>query len=93
MRAIFSTLLLICVSLSVSAHIDTTNGFTAPAKVSGNARDLAIYLCDGVYSDSMKANLVFNWITHNIEFDIKGAKDPNRSPAVVSDVLKNKKAV
>lgn len=93
MRVIYSTLLLICVSLSVCAHIDTTNGFTAPAKVSGNARDLAIYLCDGVYSDSLKANLVFNWITHNIEFDIKAAKDPNRPPAVVSDVLKNRKAV
>ncbi len=73
--------------------MDTTNGFTAPAKVTGNARDLAIYLCDGVYSDTLKANLIYNWITHNIEYDIKSAKDPNRPPAVVQDVLKNKKAV
>lgn len=93
MRAILSTLLLISACFSGSAQTDTTNGFTAPAKVSGNARDLAIYLCDGVYSDTLKANLIFNWITHNIEFDIKAAKDPNRPRAVVSDVLKNKKAV
>lgn len=93
MKSFFTALLLIGVCLSGFAQVDTTNGFTAPAKVSGNVRDLAMYLCDGVYSDSLKANLIFNWITHNIEFDIKAAKDPNRPPAVVSDVLKNKKAV
>lgn len=93
MRAIFVTLSLICVFVSGFAQTDTTNGFIAPAKVSGNARDLALYLCDGVYSDSLKANLIFNWITHNIEFDIKAAKEPNRPPVVVADVLKNKKAV
>ncbi len=93
MKPLFTTLLLICACFLGFAHVDTTNGFTAPAKVSGNVRDLATYLCDGVYSDSLKANLIFNWITHNIEFDIKAAKDPNRPPVVVTDVLKNRRAV
>ncbi len=93
MRVLFYSLSFLCFSLPAVAQMDTTNGFTAPAKVSGNVRDLATYLCDGVYSDTLKANLIFNWITHNIEFDIKAAKDPNRPPVVVADVLKNKKAV
>lgn len=93
MKALYFTLSFICVCLAGMAQTDTTNGFTAPANVSGNARDLAIYLCEGAYSDTLKANLIFNWITHNIEFDIKAAKDPDRPPVVVSDVLKNRKAV
>lgn len=93
MKVLYSTLSLICVCLLGFAQTDTTNGFTAPAKVSGNARDLAMYLCDGIYSDTQKANLIFNWITHNIELDIKAAKDPDRPPVVVADVLKNRKAV
>lgn len=93
MKALYFTLSFFCVCLAGMAQTDTTNGFTAPAKVSGNARDLAIYLCEGAYSDTLKANLIFNWITHNIEFDIKAAKDPDRPPVVVSDVLKNRKAV
>ena len=80
----------------ISAHaiaVDTTNGFTAPAKVSGDARQLAQYLCEDVYSDTLKANMIFNWITHNIAYDIKSAKDPDRNPSVVQTVLKDKKAV
>ncbi|MCB0696483.1 MAG: hypothetical protein KDC07_03915 [Chitinophagaceae bacterium] len=79
-----------------SAHaiaVDTTNGCTAPAKVSGDARTLAQYLCDAMLSDSMKANMIYNWITHNIEYDIKGAKDPERAPSTVQSVLRDKKAV
>lgn len=93
MKTILPALFFLCFGLPAEAQTDTTKGFAAPAKVTGNARDLAMYLCDGVYSDTLKANLIYNWITHNIEYDIKAAKDPDRPPAAVQDVLKNKKAV
>lgn len=94
MRHVFVTLALCWAFLSTNATaVDTTNGFTAPAKVAENVSELTQYLCDGMYSDSLKANLIFNWITHNIAYDIKGAKDPDRPQSIVNDILKDKKAV
>ncbi|MCB0698415.1 MAG: hypothetical protein H6551_11955 [Chitinophagales bacterium] len=78
-------------TLIASAQTDTTNGFTAPANVSNNVQELADYLCESLSSDKDKANIIFNWVTHNISFDIKAAKDPERTPKSAQDVLKNKK--
>lgn len=94
MKHVFFALSLLLISLSASAiATDTTSGKTAPAKVSGNVNDLTAYLCDGIFSDTAKANLIYNWITHNIAYDIKAAKDPDRPPPVLQDILKDKKAV
>lgn len=71
---------------------DTTNGKTAPAKVAGEVQTLVNYLCDMMAADTVKANMVYNWITANIEYDIKAAKDPDRPAPVIADILKDKKA-
>lgn len=71
---------------------DTTGGKTAPAKVSGEVQTLVNYLCDMMAADTVKANMVYNWITSNIEYDIKAAKDPDRPAPVIADILKDKKA-
>lgn len=71
---------------------DTTGGKSAPAKVSGDVQTLVNYLCDAMAEDTVKANLIYNWITSNIAYDIKAAKDPDRGAPVVQDILKDKKA-
>lgn len=75
------------------ASIDTTSGFSAPNSVSGNVIDLTTYLCEGLFSDTAKANMIFNWITHNIEYDIKAAKDPDRDSPNIQEILKGKKTI
>lgn len=92
MKYLLFTLPLSVIAFTAFAFRDTTNGFSAPADVSGNAHKLAWYLCDEVTGDTQKANLIYNWITHNIAFDIKANKDPNRPAPVVQKILAEKKA-
>lgn len=83
-------LLSITSSLSICAQVDTTRGFEAPSDVTEDVQDLANYLTDGLSSDKEKANVLFNWVTHNISFDIKAAKDPEYDGKEAADVLKSK---
>lgn len=91
MKGLFYTLSVLFFYNSVMAQVDTTNGFTAPDKVSGSVTGLSQYLCEGLVSDTAKANMIFNWITHNIEYDIKAAKDPYRKEPTAQQVLKSRK--
>lgn len=93
MPRVFLLLLILCASTPLFAQTDSLPGTSAPTKVSGNVSDLAWYLCDGVIGDTAKAYRLYNWVTHNIAFDIKASKDPDREPANVQNVLKDKKAV
>lgn len=93
MARVFIILLSIFLSYKAGATaVDTTNGRTAAAKVSGDVQLLVNYLCDPMASDTAKANIIYNWITHNIAYDIKGAKDPDKPAADVVTILKEKKA-
>lgn len=93
MRIVFLTLLLLIGCFNAKAiATDTTGGITAPAKVSGDVQSLVNYLCDAMAVDTVKANLIYNWITHNIAFDIKAGKDPDRGEPNIALILKDKKA-
>src|SRR5438874_1414392 len=90
----FIILLIVSFSASGTIKVDTTIGLTAPASVCGHYQDLAHYLCDDIPGDQAKANAIFNWITHNIKYDIKGIRDLNRDPdKIVERALKRRKAI
>ena len=80
--------------LTVSAQTDTTIGITAPKDQCGDYKDLAHYLCDAEATEQAKANAIYNWITHNIKYDVvalkKGKPDKDKK---AEKALKNRKAV
>lgn len=91
---IFLFLFLSCFSAFGTIKVDTTIGLTAPGSVCGHYQDLAHYLCDDLQGDQAKANAIFNWITHNIKYDIKGMRDINRDPdKIIGNALKRRKAI
>lgn len=93
MTRVLIILLSILVSYKAGAvAVDTTSGKTAPTKVSGDVQALVDYLCDPMSSDTTKANIIYNWITHNIAYDIKSAKNPDRPTPDALTILKEKKA-
>ncbi len=65
------TVLLMFFSFAAHAQIDTTIGTKAPKKVSKNYKLLAHYICDSLDTDYQKANGIYNWVTHNIAYDVK----------------------
>ncbi|MES2704172.1 MAG: transglutaminase-like domain-containing protein [Bacteroidota bacterium] len=84
----------IFISISSFAVVDTTVGLTAPGNVCGHFQDLSHYLCDGLDGDEAKANAVYNWITHNIKYDIQGMQNIDRDPdKIVEKALKERKAI
>jgi hypothetical protein len=62
--------LLFCAHLAI-AQVDTTIGLTAPGSVTGNYKELTHFLCDDLPGEKQKANAIYNWITHNISYDVK----------------------
>lgn len=74
-------------------EVDTITGRTAPANVSKDYKTLTHYLCDGVSSDKQKANIIYNWVTSNIDFDMEKDKDPNKDIPKVEDIINSKKTV
>lgn len=80
-------------SITAFAGIDTLTGNTAPRSASRNYSTLAHHLCDGLQGDEAKANAVYNWITHNIKYDIKTVQKNNIKYPKVAKVLKTRKAV
>jgi hypothetical protein len=54
------------------AQTDTAIGVSAPDEVSGDITKLAHYLCGSLDGDRLKANAIYNWVTHNIEYDPYG---------------------
>ncbi len=79
--------------IAVHAQVDTTNGFTAPGNVSKDYQKLTHYLCDNAESDQQKANLIYNWITHNIKLDVKNQRNVKKQNPTVKEVLGSKKTV
>ncbi len=79
--------------MQATAQVDTTNGFEAPADVSKDVQELATYLTEGLSSDKEKANVLFNWVTHNISYDVKAAKDPEYKYEDANEVLKSRDGI
>jgi len=81
-------------SFSTAAQIDTTTGISAPKDASRNYKDLAHYLCDAQSSEQAKANAIYNWITHNIKYDVAALQSGKLvSEKQAEHALKNHKAV
>jgi len=82
-----------CLLLSIALHaqVDTTIGITAPRGETHDYKALSHYLCDGVSGDQAKANAIYNWITHNIKYDIKGMSSLKQEK--VKKVLKDRQGV
>lgn len=92
----YKNLLLLCATLfaiQVNAQVDTTIGRTAPANVSKDYKALTQHLCSGLSSDQQKANAIYNWVTSNLEFDIKEDQNPNKEHPTPEEVIKNKKTI
>ncbi len=92
----YKNLLLLCAilfAIQANAQVDTTIGRTAPANVSKDYQTLTQYLCGGLTSDKQKANAIYNWVTCNIDYDLKEEKNPNKDIPEAEDVIKRKKSI
>ena len=78
---------------STQAQVDSTIGINVSGGATNNYKTLAHALCDGVSSDRLKVNAIYNWITHNIKYDVKALKKTVLEPEKVEKVLKRRKAV
>jgi len=75
-----------------SAQVDTVIGITAPK--TSDYKELAHSLCDGLGGEKEKANAIYNWITHNISYDVKAMNKLNFKPEDKAEkALKNRLAV
>ncbi len=70
-RFIPTFLAILFCSFCSMAQVDTSIGLTAPKSATGNYKELAHFLCDGLTGEKQKANAIYNWITHNISYDVK----------------------
>ncbi|GAA4459585.1 hypothetical protein GCM10023093_00780 [Nemorincola caseinilytica] len=57
---------------TVWAQTDTTIGITAPGNFGTDVDGLAAALCIDLRTQKEKANAIYNWVTHNIAYDVKG---------------------
>jgi Transglutaminase-like superfamily len=80
-------------SLRSFAQVDSTIGLSAPGSATGDYGDLAHYLCDGLHGDREKVNAIYNWVTHNIRYDVKAIKKGHLETPKVQKVLKNRRAL
>ena len=84
--------LFLCVR--VHAQVDSAIGIKAPKSACRDIESLSHYLCDGLSTDHEKANAIYNWITHNIKYDLKAAKNGTQPREHQAEkALKNRRAV
>ncbi|MES2478536.1 MAG: transglutaminase domain-containing protein [Bacteroidota bacterium] len=88
-----TTLYLFLFSITASAKVDTTVGIKAPKSVSRDYKKLAHHLCDTLDGDFLKANAIYNWITHNIKYDVEAMKRGDLKRPSIKEILKKKKAL
>lgn len=72
------------------AQVDSAIGTTAPDEVSRDHQALTHYLCSGLIRDRDKANAIYNWITHNISYDIQSFRRGDVRHPKVEQVLKTR---
>jgi hypothetical protein len=79
-------------SFAASAQVDTAIGISAPK--CKDYHQLAHNLCDELPAEKDKANAIYNWITHNIKYDVKALKKKKQvTERKAEKALKNRKAV
>lgn len=82
--------LLLFTGIKSTAAIDTLIGRNA--MLSPDVKWLTKDVCKTTQTELGKANAIFNWVTTHIAYDLEAAKDPEREPETVSDVLLKQKA-
>ncbi|MDI9319983.1 MAG: transglutaminase domain-containing protein [Phycisphaerales bacterium] len=75
------------------AQKDSTIGLKAPKSVRRDYKKLAHFLCDGLQGDAVKVNAIYNWVTHNIKYDVAAMQKGDLKRPTVKQVLKRKKAL
>lgn len=80
--------LMMCLCSSAIAQVDTLIGANMVAKEDYKATTNA--LCARAKTETAKVNAIYNWVTRNIIYDIKAAKDPMREHAKAEDVFRTK---
>lgn len=84
------SLLLVLSAINCLAQTDTVIGRIAPGSVSTSVQDLTQFLTQNADSEKEKANAIYNWVTHNIAYDFKADKDPDKKKPTAEDVLRSK---
>jgi hypothetical protein len=69
-------------------RVDTVIGIDVQG--SATYKITAYKLCYQVELDRLKANAIFNWITHNIKFDVAASKTPNRQRATAEETFRRR---
>jgi hypothetical protein len=80
-------------SYTATAQVDSTIGIKVSGGATNNYKTLAHALCDGLAGDRQKANAIFNWLTHNIEYDVKALQSKKFVPEKAEVVLKKRKGM
>lgn len=94
LKRLYCTILFLCCLLQTAeAQVDSSSGIKAPRKISRNYKKLAHYLCDTVAGDARKVNVIYNWITHNIRYDVKAMQQGNLKRPSTKEVLKRRKTL
>lgn len=93
MRQLYLTLLLALSVTGAQAQIDSTTGAKAPRKATRNYKKLTHYLCDPLDSEKAKANAIYNWITHNIRYDVKALQRGSLKTDKPATVLRKRKTL
>ena len=93
MRRIISILLLLCIGMPAIAQVrvDTTVGINV--KGGRDYKTTAHLLCDDLRGDQLKANAIYNWITHNIRYDVEAVQNGKYKDPKPSKVYKSRLAV
>ncbi len=85
---------LLTVCLAARAQVDTTIGLKASGKYGTDHQALAADICFDQKGERQKANAIFNWVTHNIAYDVKALrKYPKHYDDKAEHALKTHKAV
>jgi hypothetical protein len=75
------------------AQIDTSIGAKTPPGAGGTYQKTAHALCDGLSNDHQKANAIYNWITHNISYDVKALQSGHLKEEDPEKVFKQRKGM
>ncbi len=77
------------------AQTDSTIGLTSPSNLGTDYQAIASYLCIDMKTERQKANAIYNWVTHNITYDVDALWKIPKHPVkdVVEQTLKTKKGI
>lgn len=94
MRYILVLLFIATTLTKVSAQTDTTIGLNTPGNFGTDYDAIAAALCIDLKTEHQKANAIYNWVTHNIAYDVNAMWQLNTGDDdKVTKALKTKKAI